>query len=80
MNAALNPHKSKASYHNTQMASLDHSMWFFRDFDFNDWMLFSAKSPSASGARGFATANIFTRNGTLIASLAQEGLMRPKTK
>jgi acyl-CoA thioesterase-2 len=80
LNAALNPHKSKASYHNTQMASLDHSMWFFRDFDFNDWMLFSAKSPSASGARGFATANIFTRNGTLIASLAQEGLMRPKTK
>lgn len=78
LNAALKPHASKANYGNTQMASLDHSMWFFRDFDYNDWMLFSAKSPSTSGARGFATGNIFTRDGKLIASVAQEGLMRPK--
>ena len=80
LNAALKPNASKAHYGNTQMASLDHSMWFFRDFDFDDWMLFSAKSPSTSGARGFATGNIFTRNGELISSVAQEGLMRPKTK
>ena len=80
LNAALKPHASKAHYGNTQMASLDHSMWFFRDFDYNDWMLFSAKSPSTSGAIGFATGNIFTRDGKLIASVAQEGLMRPKTR
>lgn len=76
----LKPHASKAHHGNTQMASLDHSMWFFRDFDFDDWMLFSAKSPSTSGARGFATANIFSRDGKLVASLAQEGLLRPKTR
>lgn len=80
LNAALKPHASKAHYGNTQMASLDHSMWFFRDFEYDDWMLFSAKSPSTFGARGFATGNIFTRDGKLIASVAQEGLMRPKTK
>ena len=80
LNAALKPNASKAHFGNTQMASLDHSMWFFRDFDFNDWMLFSAVSPNTSGARGLATGNIFTRDGKLIATVAQEGLMRPKTK
>ena len=80
LNAALKPNASKAHFGNTQMASLDHSMWFFRDFDFNDWMLFSAVSPNTSGARGLATGNIFTREGKLIATVAQEGLMRPKTK
>ncbi|MEW4923815.1 acyl-CoA thioesterase II [Algibacter sp. 2305UL17-15] len=76
--SALNPHASKAHWGNTQTASLDHSMWYFRDFDFNDWLLFSIESPSASNARGFARGNIFTRSGKLIASVAQEGLMRPK--
>lgn len=80
LNAALKPNASKANYGNTQMASLDHSMWFSRDFDFDDWMLFSAISPSTSGARGLATGNIFTRDGKLVASVAQEGLMRPKTR
>ncbi len=77
LNATLNPHASKAHYGNTQMASLDHSMWFYRDFDFTDWMLISAESPNSFGARGFVKANIFTRDGVLVASLAQEGLMRP---
>lgn len=76
--SALNPHASVAHWGNTQTASLDHSMWYFRDFDFNDWLLFSMESPNASNARGFARGNIFTREGTLIASVAQEGLMRPK--
>ena len=80
LNAALKPNASKANFGNTQMASLDHSMWFFRDFDYDDWMLFSAESPSTSGARGFARGNIFTRDGKLVASVAQEGLMRPKRK
>jgi len=78
LNAALKPNASKANFGNTQMASLDHSMWFSRDFNFNDWMLFSAVSPSTSGARGLATGNIFTRDGRLVATVAQEGLMRPK--
>ncbi|MFY0631984.1 MAG: acyl-CoA thioesterase II [Flavobacteriaceae bacterium] len=80
LNAALKPNASKANFENTQMASLDHSMWFSRDFDFNDWMLFSAVSPSTSGARGLAMGNIFTRKGKLVATVAQEGLMRPKNK
>lgn len=78
--AAMNRHASKAHWGNTQTASLDHSMWYFRDFDFNDWMLYSIESPNTSNARGFAKGNIFTRNGTLVASVAQEGLMRPLNK
>lgn len=80
LNAALKPNASKANFTNTQMASLDHSMWFSRDFDCNDWMLFSVNSPSTSGARGLAVGNIFTRDGKLVATVAQEGLMRPKTR
>ena len=80
LNAAFNPNASSANFGNTQTASLDHSMWFFRDFDFNDWMLFSAESPNTFGARGLAKGNIFTRDGKLVASFAQEGLMRPKKK
>ena len=76
--STLNPHASKAHWGNTQTASLDHSMWYFRDFDFDDWLLYSIESPNASNARGFARGNIFTRNGKLIASVTQEGLMRPK--
>lgn len=76
--SALNPHASKAHWGNTQTASLDHSMWYFRDFDFNDWLLFSMESPNASNARGFARGNFYTRKGVLVASVAQEGLMRPK--
>jgi len=80
LNAALNPHASSANYSNTQMASLDHSMWFFRDFNFDDWMLYTIESPNTFGARGFAYGHIFTREGKLIASVAQEGLMRPMKK
>lgn len=80
LTACLNPNASVANFGNTQMASLDHSMWFYRDFDFNDWMLFSVESPNTNGARGFACGNIYTRDGKLIASVAQEGLMRPMKK
>ena len=80
LSTALRPHASKAHYGNTQTASLDHAMWFFRDFDFDDWMLFSIESPSSSNARGFAKGHIFSRSGKLIASVAQEGLMRPIKK
>jgi len=76
----MNRHASKAHWGNTQTASLDHSMWYFRDFDFDDWLLYSIESPNTSNARGLAKGNIFTRDGNLIASVAQEGLMRPIIK
>lgn len=75
---ALNTHGSKAHWGNTQTASLDHSMWFHRDFDLDDWMLYAMECPSTSNARGFVRGNIFTRKGVLVASVAQEGLLRPK--
>ncbi|EDO28360.1 predicted protein, partial [Nematostella vectensis] len=77
LNATLLPNASKANWGNTQMASLDHSMWFFRAFDLDDWMLYKTESLNTFGARGFSRGNIYTRNGKLIASVAQEGLMRP---
>jgi len=80
LNSAINPNASKANFGNLQTASLDHSMWFFRDFDFDDWMLFSSESPNSFGARGLSKGNLFTRDGRLIASFAQEGLIRPKRK
>ncbi|MGK0414664.1 MAG: acyl-CoA thioesterase-2 [Polaribacter sp.] len=78
LNAAFNPNAKEYNFGNTQTASLDHSMWFFRDFEFDDWMLFSAESPNTFGARGLCRGNIFTRDGKLVASFAQEGLMRPR--
>ncbi|MEP3838077.1 MAG: acyl-CoA thioesterase II [Algibacter sp.] len=77
LTSTLNPHASKAHWGNTITASLDHSMWFFREFDFSDWLLYTMESPSAASARGFARGNIFTRDGKLIATVAQEGLIRP---
>ncbi|MFV0564683.1 MAG: acyl-CoA thioesterase [Flavobacteriaceae bacterium] len=77
LTCALNPHAAKAHWGNTQTASLDHSMWYFRDFDFTDWLLYTTESPSASNARGLARGHIYTREGKLVASVAQEGLLRP---
>jgi acyl-CoA thioesterase-2 len=58
------------------MASLDHAMWFHRPFRIDDWLLYATISPSSSGARGMAFGRIFDRAGRLVASTAQEGLMR----
>jgi acyl-CoA thioesterase-2 len=62
----------------THFASLDHAMWFHRDFRIDQWLLFVMKSPSASNSRGFAMGNVFTQDGLLIATITQEGLMRVK--
>jgi len=59
------------------MASLDHAMWFHRPFRADEWLLYVQESPVAHGARGFATGRLFTRDGTLVVSVAQEGLIRP---
>ncbi len=59
-----------------QFASLDHAMWFHRPLKIDDWLLYDCDSPSASEARGFATGHVFDKNGILVASTAQQGLMR----
>jgi acyl-CoA thioesterase-2 len=59
-----------------QAASLDHAMWFHRPCKLDDWLLYTQDSPSASGARGLTRGNLFTRDGVLVASMAQEGLIR----
>ena len=58
------------------VASLDHSMWWHRDVDVTDWFLFEQHSPSAQGGRGLGTAKIFDATGRLVASTAQEGMVR----
>ena len=62
------------------MASLDHAMWFHRPFRADEWLLYTQESPVAHGARGFVTGRLFTRDGTLVISVAQEGLIRPTAK
>ena len=59
-----------------QAASLDHALWFHRPFRADEWLLYAEDSPSASGARGFTRGSLFSRDGTLVASVAQEGLIR----
>lgn len=76
---ALQPHASKAHFGNTQMASLDHAMWFHRKpEDLSGWFLYSIDVPSTSNSRGLTKGKIFSQDGKLIATVAQEGLMRPK--
>jgi acyl-CoA thioesterase-2 len=77
LGVALVPHGLLIGSRQIQPASLDHSMWFHRPFRADEWMLYDQHSPSASGGRGFATGRVFSRTGTLIASVAQEGLIRP---
>ncbi|RFC68362.1 MULTISPECIES: acyl-CoA thioesterase II [Mesorhizobium] len=63
-----------------QAASLDHAMWFHREDPLDDWILYTQDSPSTSGGRGFTRGSLYSRSGTLIASVAQEGLIRLKRK
>ncbi|HXX48842.1 MAG TPA: acyl-CoA thioesterase II [Myxococcota bacterium] len=71
------PHGRSGPLGPVMMASLDHALWFHRDVRVDDWLLYAQESPIASGARGFARGSVFTRAGELVASVAQEGLMRP---
>ena len=73
---ALRPHGSQANIGNTMTATIDHAMWFYQESDINDWFLYALDSPVANGGRGFTRGNIFNRQGDLIASVAQEGLIR----
>ncbi len=76
LDTAFYPHAISFTNPGLISASLDHAMWFHRDFRADDWLLYVQDSPSASGARGLTRGTIFRRDGTLVASVAQEGLMR----
>jgi acyl-CoA thioesterase-2 len=73
---ALFPHGLSVFNRSVQVASLDHAMWFHRPFRADEWLLYAQDSPTSSGARGFTRGSIFALDGTLVASTAQEGLMR----
>lgn len=70
------PHGISYLQHNVQMASLDHALWFHRPFRVDEWLLYSCDSPSAQGARGLTRGMIYSREGKLVASTAQEGMIR----
>jgi len=76
LTTAMLPHGVRFEHGNVQMASLDHAMWFHRPMRVDQWLLYSLDSPTATGARGLARGQIFTRDGQHVASTAQEGLIR----
>lgn len=78
LDASLYAHGTSIFDPDLQVASLDHSMWFHRPSKLDDWLLYTQDSPSASGARGLTRGSLFSRSGVLIASVAQEGLIRKK--
>lgn len=76
LGASLVPHGVHFGTPGMQMASLDHTVWFHRPFRADEWWLYDQVSPTAVGGRGLATARVFTEDGTLVATVAQEGLIR----
>jgi acyl-CoA thioesterase-2 len=77
---SLYPHGKTFWSQDMQVASLDHSIWFHREFRIDDWLLYVMKSPNACKGRGLNIGSIYTRDGALVASVAQEGLIRPLKK
>ena len=80
LDSALVAHGRSVFDSDVQAASLDHALWFHRPFRADDWLLYAQDSPSSSGARGFSRGSLFTPDGRLVASVAQEGLIRPRAK
>jgi acyl-CoA thioesterase-2 len=78
LGAAMQPHALSWLMPDMQVASLDHAIWFHRPVRMDEWLLYVIDSPSASGARGLARGQFFTQDGRLVASTAQEGLMRQR--
>ena len=76
--STLVPHGVHIADPTLQSASLDHTIWFHRPFRADEWLLYDQVSPSASGARGLALGRVFTQDGRLVATVAQEGLIRPR--
>jgi acyl-CoA thioesterase-2 len=78
LDAALAPHGRTLFEKEFMAASLDHALWLHRPFRADDWLLYAQDSPNLHGSRGFSRGLIFTRDGTLVASVAQEGLVRKR--
>lgn len=78
LGTSLNPHGVTFMTKGMQVASLDHAIWFHREFRMDDWLLYDKDSPSAFGGRGFNRGNIFNRDGVLVASTTQEALIRQR--
>jgi acyl-CoA thioesterase-2 len=78
MTTALAPHGVSWMNPSVQLASIDHVVWFHRPFRCDDWLLHVMESPTAHAARGFTRGQVFTRDGRLVASTAQEGLIRSR--
>ncbi len=76
LGTAMLPHGVNFFQPHVQSASIDHAMWFHADFDPHDWLLFHSHSPFAGGARGLNFGSIYRSDGTVVASVAQEGLIR----
>lgn len=76
LGATVLPHGLAFGHGNVQMASLDHALWFHRPARVDEWLLYSIDSPTTAAGRGFARGQIYDRNGTLVASTAQEGVVR----
>jgi len=76
LDTAARPHPIRLLDGSIEMASLDHAMWFHRPLRADDWLLYSQESPSMSGSRGFTMGHFYQRDGTLVASVVQEGLFR----
>lgn len=72
----LHPHERGFMQAGLRIATLDHSLWFHREINFNDWLLFSLQSPNASGARGLTRGEVFDQQGNLLVTYQQEGLIR----
>jgi acyl-CoA thioesterase-2 len=78
LDTSLVPHGRNIFDSGLMMASLDHALWFHRPFRMDEWLLYAQDTPSGSGGRGFNRGLIFTPDGRLVASVAQEGLIRKK--
>ena len=80
LDTATVPHGRMVFDPELQMASLDHAMWFHRPTRLDDWLLYAQDSPNSIGSRGLSRGFIYARDGALIASVAQEGLIRERTR
>ncbi|HEV8298265.1 MAG TPA: acyl-CoA thioesterase II [Acidimicrobiales bacterium] len=80
LDTALLPYGTSALDESIQMASLDHAMWFHQPFRADTWLLYDQETPAASGGRGLTRGSVFRRDGTLVASVVQEGLVRRRRR
>jgi acyl-CoA thioesterase-2 len=79
LDSALIPHGRTVFEKTLMAASLDHALWFHRPFRADEWLLYAHDSPNLAGSRGLSRGLIFARDGTLVASVAQEGLLRERS-